>query len=83
MGGKVCNRSQTSVCWRDPPIKYLIYRQSSIKPPGAYLIYEVLEGGLIEGSILERGANLKIKDQGYTTLARYVEERTGQESSDP
>ena len=44
------------------------YRKSSIKPPGAHLIFKVLEGGL-----LERRTYLKIRDQGYKKLARGVE----------
>ena len=52
------------------------------KPPGAYLIFEVLEGGLIEGELIIEGAYLKIQYQGYNKLARDVEERTGQEIVD-
>ena len=46
-------------------------------PRGTYLIFEALEGGL-----LERGTYLKIQVQGYQKLDRDVEERTGQESFD-
>ena len=31
------------------------YRKSSIKLPGAYLILDTPEGGLLEGGLLERG----------------------------
>ena len=40
--------------------KMLIYRKSSIKPPGDYLISDLLEGGLIEGGLFTKSSDKDI-----------------------
>ena len=41
----------------------LSYRKSSIKPPGAYLILDIPEGGLLERGLIRKGGLFKKLDE--------------------